>query len=208
MAMQVQVGVPAAQVDGTQANPLAGRFADQLLSEFMPRYYNIASRGFVMQAHNTAALAITAGLPALAYTGLCVSNPVGNNKKFVLLMGQFCETVATAGADLACIGIITGFDFVTNVTHTLALTTGPSNMLLGLGAAPTAKADSQATVTGSPAWSIMTRSAFTATALPTTTPNVIDFGGCLVLQPGCWMAWGSLLGLSGLGSFIWAELPL
>jgi hypothetical protein len=49
---------------------------------------------------------------------------------------------------------------------------------------------------------------FTAAALPSTSPVLVDLEGGLILPPGAYAAIYSLTAATGLFSFTWEEVPL
>ncbi len=169
------------------------------------RYQDAASRGNLFLASNVGAQAVSVALTT-TYTGLCVSNPLGNTKNLVILGAQYALTVAPAG--IASLHLIGGYSATANVTHTTPLASpGVQNALLGIGPASSAKADSAATITN-PGYLLPMGSGFTAAALYATTPLWVDLGGLIVVPPGAWIAWGALTAVTGFGGFAWEEVAI
>ena len=169
------------------------------------RYQEAVLQGQVFSASNVAAQAVSVAL-ATTYTGLCISNPIGNIKNLVILGCQYALTVAPAA--IASLHLIAGYSATANVTHTAALAApGIQNSFIGIGAPSSAKADTQATIVN-PTYLIPLGSGFTAAALYATTPLWIDLGGAFILPPGGWIAVGALTAVTGFGGFLWEEVPV
>jgi hypothetical protein len=181
----------------------AGRTGETVVSDAHGRYNEGSTRGFQFNATNQAAQAVSVAL-ATTYTGLCISNPLGNIKNLVILGVNFALSVAPAA--IASLHLIAGYSATTNVTHTTPLVApGIQNGLLGTGPVSTAKADSAATIVN-PGYLIPLGSGFTAAALYATTPSWIDLGGFITLPPGAWVAIGALTAVTGFGGFVWEEV--
>lgn len=174
------------------------------------RYQEAVRQGSVYTASNVAAQAVSVALTT-TYTGLCLSNPVGNSKQFVVLAGQYALSVAPAA--IASLHLIAGGSTAGVVTHTTPLAApGIQRAIIaqGSGAAQTgstANVDSACTIVN-PYYLCGLGSGFTAAALYATTPLQIDFGGMFIVQPGGWIAWGALTAVTGFASFVWEEIPL
>ena len=169
------------------------------------RYQEATIRGNVFSASNQAAQAVSVAL-ATTYTGLCISNPLGNTKNLVMLGCQYALTAAPAG--IASLHLIAGFSATANVTHTAALAApGIQNGLIGTGPNSTAKADSSATIVA-PGYLIPLVSGFTAAALPSMSTGWIDLGGMFIIPPGGWIAIGALTAVTGFGGFTWEEVAI
>lgn len=181
------------------------RFGAIVSSQLMPRYYEQASRGNIYVASNVGAQAVSVAL-ATTYTGLCLSNPLGNTYNIALLGGQYALSVAPAA--IASLHLIGGYSATSNVTHTTPLAApGIQNCLLGTGPTSVMKADSAATIVN-PGYVMGLGSGFTAAALYSTTPSWIDFSGMIVIPPGGWVAWGALTAVTGFATLVWMEVPI
>ena len=167
------------------------------------KYFEQASRGKLFYAANTGAVTTSVGLTA-TYTGLCVSNPAGNTYNLVPLLGSWAFSVAPAA--ISSVHLIGGYTAAGIVTHTTPLTNPPACTLLN-NVLATAKADAAATIVA-PLYLQSWMSGFTATALPSTSPSIIDLDGAFVIPPGGWFAIGTLTASAGFGGFIWEEVPI
>jgi hypothetical protein len=194
---------PVYQADGAGDAPIRqSRFGSLVVTDAHGRYFESVSRGNVFTATNQAAQAVSVAL-ATTYTGLCVSNPIGNTKNALLLGCFYALTVAPAA--IASLHVIGGYSATANVTHTTPLAApGIQNSLLGTGPPSTMKADTAATIVN-PGYVLPISSGFTAAALPSTTPLWIDLGGIIILPPGAWVAIGALTAVTGFGGFAWEE---
>ena len=173
------------------------------MQELHGRYYETNCRQALFWAANTAATTTSVAL-ATTYTGLCISNPAGNTKNLVLLKVGFA--LAAAPAAIAPVALITGYAQAGVVTHTTPLT--PASCFIGTGLSPTAKADAAATLVGTPAYTVPIMGGFTASALPSVSPALIDLEGSIILPPGAYAAIGTVTATSMFGSFFWEEVPI
>lgn len=204
MLAEIRTG-PQIASDGTQNVARADRTGAMVVADAHGRYHESAIRGQLFNASNQAAQAVSVAL-ATTYTGLCISNPLGNTKNIVLLGVNYALTAAPAAP--SSIHLIGGYSATTNVAHTVALASpGIQNGLLGTGQASTAKVDSAATIVN-PGYLLPLCGAFTALALPSTPPMWIDLGGVIVLPPGAWAAIGALTTITGFGGFTWEEVAI
>lgn len=180
-----------------------GRTGAQIVADAHARYAEACSRGRLMVAHNVAAQAVSVALTAV-YTGLCISNKIGNNKHLSLLGVGFALTVAPAA--IASLHVLSGFSATVDVVHTTPLAApGPRNCLIGVGAPPTALADSAATIVN-PTYLHPLMGGFTAAALPASPLVWCDIGGLYTFPPGAWFALGALTAVTGFAAFVWEEL--
>ena len=205
MLIQGSVGQPSTTSIQAGTNPTIrqGQLGDVVVSELHGRYYEQSYRQNVFWAANQAATATSVAL-ATTYTGICISNPAGNNKNLVLLKASYALTVAPAA--IASLGLITGYAQTGVTVHTTALT--PASTLIGTGPLPTAKADAACTLVGTPVWTMPMMGGFTAAALPSTGPAILDFEGSIIIPPGGYAAIGALTAVTGFGGFMWEEVPL
>jgi hypothetical protein len=186
--------------DGGSLEVRQGRTGDIIVSEYLPRYAEAASRGVLFNAANQAAQAVTVAL-ATTYTGLCLYNPPQSGVLLVPLKVKYALTVAPAA--IASIGLIQGYSATGGVTALTARLT-PSSNLIG-GQPGKGIALNQATIV-TPTWLMQLVDGFTAAALPAPSP-VVDLEGLFVIPPGGFIAVGALTAVTGLGSISWAELP-
>jgi hypothetical protein len=199
-------GLVPANAKATGQPTAGGGFqTDQWISELHAPYYTLAYSGMAFNASNVAAQAVSVALTT-TYTGLCISNPLGNTKNLVLLGAGYALTVAPAA--IASLHLIAGYSATTAVAHTTPLAApGIQNGLIGTGPSATAKADSAATIVN-PGYLIPLMGGFTAAALPSSPLAWIDLKGMFVVPPGGWVALGALTAVTGFGGFVWAEVPV
>lgn len=206
MLIQTQVG-PIATIGslppGVQAPLRSGQLGDVVVSELHGRYYEQAYRRNVFYAANQAAQATSVAL-ATAYTGIMLSNPIGNPFNLVIL--KIGAALSVAPAAISAIGLMTGFNSGVNVTHTVALT--PGSQFVGVGAAPTGKVDSSATLPTAPLLTTLFMGGFTAAALPPSPNALFDMEGSIVLPPGAYAGIYTLTAVTGLFSVMWEEVPI
>lgn len=207
MLSQGQVG-PTFSADGVQSALRTGKTGEQVVGQLHPRYYEATYRQGTFQAANQAGQVTTVGL-ATTYTGLCVSNPVGNTKNLVLTKVTAAFPVAPAAA--LAVGLMTGYNGATNVTHTTPVT--PKSQFVGTGAAATALADSSATLPTAPL--VNTIFGFVGTAAVTAVNAVpgfsVDMEGSVVVPPGGYAAiyTSAASGAAGMfASIQWEEVPV
>jgi hypothetical protein len=205
MLIQGAVGQPStvSLQPGTNPTFRQGQLGDIIVNELHGRYYETAYRQNVFYAANQAATAWSVAL-ATTYTGICLSNPAGNTKNLIPTKIGFALSAAPAA--IASIGIIGGYLSTGVVTHTTPLT--PGSTFLGVGPTPTGKADAAATIVGTPVWILPFMGGFTAAALPSTSPAVVDLEGSIIIPPGGYICIGALTAVTGFGSIVWEEVPI
>lgn len=205
MDTNLKVG-PQALALGSNSIGRLGRTGEVSTADAHGRYQEAVINGSVFSASNVAAQAVSVALTT-TYTGLCLSNPAGNTKNFVLLGGQYAITVAEVA--VASQHLIAGYSAAGVVTHTAALAApGIQSCIINGSSNSTAKVDTQATIVN-PYYLIGVRSGFTAGALGGPGMGAwIDFGGLFVIPPGGWIAWGALTAITGFGSLVWEEVNI
>ena len=188
---------------GSFTPPTASRTGAQRTALAQGRYSDSASQGRVFWGANQSAATWSVALAA-THTGLVLSNPRGSRVDLHVLMAGFALTVAPAG--IASIGFFGGYDPAGIVTHTTPLTA--LCMILDQDqAASVGKIDAAATLPGTPRWLTPFMGGFTAAALPSTGPALIDLGGVFIVPPGSYFGIGALTAAVGLGSLVWEEVP-
>ena len=210
MLIQGQVGVLATTqsiAPATQSVARQGNMGELIVSELHGRYYEANYRrslfnGAIVSQVTTVGLATT-------YTGLCLSNPIGSTVNLVLNKVGYAFVVAFAAG--AAVGIMTGFNSGTNVTHTTPVT--PRSQFFGVGATGTGLLDSSATLPTAPTLNTILGAGLTGAI--TTTPfglgGVVDLEGSIILPPGAYAAIYTSTAsgaASGAFSFQWEEIPL
>lgn len=207
MLLNTQVGPAGSSAsslaNGAQTSARAGNLGDLIVSELHGRYYETSYRRAMYAAANQAAQATTVAL-ATTYTGLCLSNPVGNT--FNLVLNKVGIALSVAPAAIAAIGVMTGYNATTNVTHTTPVT--PRSQFFGVGAAGTGLVDASATLPTAPFLNQVLMGGFTAATLPAVGPALIDLEGSIILPPGAYAAIYTLTAVTGLFSFSWEEVPV
>jgi hypothetical protein len=198
-----QVGLASTNAgDGSQLPFRQGKTGEIVVQNLHGRYYEQVVRGNVYGASNQAAQAVSVAL-ATTYTGLCLSNPLGNNRNLVLLSVGYALSVAPAA--IASLHLIGSSSPSTDVSHTAAVT--PRNMLIGNGATASAKVDSSATIP-TPVYLMSLMGGFTAGALPSSPNALFDIAGQIVIAPGGFVALGALTAVTGFASMVWEEVPI
>lgn len=203
MEMEGRVGQIYAQ-DGSRENVRLGKFGDVLNSELMGRYYANTYRQNHFHASVQSGVTSTVGL-ATTYTGLVISNPVGNSKLMVPLWFSGAQSVINAAVN--ALGVACGYNASTNVTHTTPVT--PRNNYFGVGPSPTMLADVSATLPTAPFY---TGPWVSDTPTATTNPAAwfIDLGGVLIIPPGGYILSAAIAASPASAlwlSFGWAEVP-
>jgi len=211
MLIQNQVGPIATTqsiAPGTQAPARAGQLGDTIVSEVSPAYYEATYRRASFSAANQSARVTTAGL-ATTQTGLCLSNPVGSTVNLVLTLVGWAFPVAPA-ADLV-VGLATGYNSSTNVTHTTPIT--PRSNFFGVGASPVGLVDESTTLPTAPVLTLVFGKVDTAaiTTSSSQSNGFADLKGAIVLPPGAYahIYTSSVANTAGfLGSISWIEIPV
>lgn len=144
-------------------------------------YENITFQQNVYSVANQAAKTTTAAL-ATTFTGLSITNPATNTKKFVILEFGWSQFAAgTAGA----IGLMGG---AISSTHDAAAELTPKNMYLG-GAASTAIVDTACTIATPVLWRVCGSIGSVATTgygASDSGPYKVD--GSIIVPPGYFIA--------------------
>lgn len=205
MIMQGQVGNILKYPDGAQpgAGLRQGNQGEVMVSELHGRYYEQAYRRNLFTAANQALTTTSAGLATVA-TGTILSNPIGNTVNLALLKAAWTMAVAPAAAYF--VGLAQGYSAATNVVHTTPVT--PSASLYGIGAAPTAKVDSAATLPVAPTYQLVLGGGGAAI---NNGSSGYDFEGSILIPPGGYalLATSVASGAAGFaGSFMWEEIPV
>lgn len=202
-----QIG-PTQLSDGIAGDPAVMRLDNQraqVVTDAHGRYHESACRQKLFTAHNVAAQAVSVAL-ATTYTGLCLSNPIGNTFKASLIGAGYALSVAPAG--IASLHLITGFSGTTDVVHTTPLASpGIQSNFLNGKTTSSMKVDSAATIVN-PGYLWPLVGGFTAAALPSSPLSWFDLAGLFVVPPGGWIALGALTAVTGFAAFAWEELPL
>jgi hypothetical protein len=211
MLVQNQVGPIASTASiapGTQTPARAGQLGDSIVSKLSPDYYEACYRRASFGAANQTARVTSVGLTA-AYTGLCLSNPVGSTVNLVLTLVGWAFPVAPA-ADCV-VGLWTGYNSGTNVTHTTAIT--PRSNFFGVGASPVGLVDESATCPTAPVLTLVFGKVDTAaiTTSSSQSNGFADLKGSIILPPGAYAGiyTSTVANTAGFfGSLQWVEIPI
>lgn len=206
--------------DGSAINPIMGKQGEQLVSEVHGKYYTQNYRGNLYYGSNAAAGAAFSIFSNTTFVGLALWNPQGSGKNLSIAkvylgldtqastaMGAFGYSwLVNAGAGLATAAPVSAFTAITATRGSCicgAPGVGNSVALLGSGATLTT-----AMTWGRPA------SFSTSTGAITTVIGqsgmVDDVDGTIIVPPGVFftLTTSILTGITGVGCFVWEELPL
>lgn len=177
------------------------------VSQLHARYYEQTFRRRIFSVATSAGQTTSVGA-ATTYVGLCVSNPVGSAVN--LAMNKFGYGFSVIFAAASVIGLMTGFNASTNVTHTVAAT--PVSNFVG-SPKGVALADTSATLPTAPTLQLVLNTAGTAavSALFLSNQGWIDLEGSFVVPPGGYIALftSTASGAAGaFASFSWEEVPV
>lgn len=210
MLIQQSVGPPTTTSSlspNSQPNLRGGNMGDTIVSELQARYYEGTYRRSRFCAANSVGVTTTVGV-ATTYVGICLSNTPGNTVNLVLDKVGFSFLVAWTAA--ASIGLMTGFNATTAVTHSTPLT--PKSSFIS-GTAGVGLVDSSATLPTAPTVDHIFGTGLTAaiTTAPGLITSLIDLEGSIILPPGAYAAifTSTASGASSFwGSMSWSEVPI
>ena len=207
---------------GPQANPngglptgRAGRTGEYSVADAHGRYYESATQGSLFYASNTAAQALS--VASATYTGLVISNPVGNNKNFVMLEAIFAGSIVETGIG----AIVLGWGSSQTGGVPLALTTGNSSGPAGLPVVLGSPAVSSAVVGASCSFAVKGAGAAPTVLRPlqgiqwitsVSEANLYvkdEIAGAIVVPPGVTFCIEAITtATTGLAYFSWEEVPV
>ena len=202
---ELRVG-PQIAADGAIIGQRAGKLGSTIVSELHGGFHEATYRGTVFNGAIVGQVT-TVGL-ATTYTGLCLSNPVSSPVNLSIINAGVSFIVAFAAG--AHVGIATGFNASTNVTHTTPVTVR-KQLFSGVGGG-VGLLDSAATLPTAPTVNTILASGLTGaiTTAPLTVGNfVID--GQIVLSPGAYAIIYTSTASGAAGgafSFTWEEVPV
>ncbi len=210
MIIQGQVGPQATTsslATAAQPNLRLGNMGDLIASQLHGRFYEAAYRRVLYTASNQAGTTTSAGL-STTYTGLVLCNPVGTPVNLVVRAVGLSFGVAFAAA--AGVGILTGYNSSTNVTHTTPLT--PRSQFIGATYAGYGLADSSATLPTAPVVNTILMVGVTGaiTTVPSIPAQFFDIDGAIILPPGAYAGvyTSTASGASSMiASIMWEEVP-
>jgi hypothetical protein len=183
------------------------------MTQYAPRsigpYATVGSKFFysaqkaLFTVSNPTPVQLSAGL-ATTFVGLCLSNPAASTKNLAIQRVSGMTMVAPAA--FLALGLITGFVAGGITVHTTPLT--PLSGFVGDSGVPVGKADSAATLVGTPAWALW----FVTEAATAGNPMFnVDLAGSIIIPPGGYAAIGANVAgpaAGFLGSMEWVEAPI
>lgn len=192
--------------DGSSALARGGHTGEAIVAAAHGVYHEPVSRGAVFNGA-IAGQVTTVGL-ATTYTGLVLSNPITSQVYLSLLQAGYNAIVAFAAG--ASIGLFTGYNLTTNVTHTAPVT--PRNQkFVGAAGSGTGLLDSSATLPTAPTLNTVFGAGLTGAI--TTTPmglsGLINIDGLILLPPGAYVGFytSTASGTAGMAlSLTWEEI--
>lgn len=204
--MPNQVGLQTVG-DSQIINPRSGKSGEAIIGPAHGYYHEPVSRG-VVYGGAIAGQVTTVGL-ATTYTGLCLSNPITSSVYLSLLNVGYNFIVAFAAG--ASVGLMTGYNASTNVTHTTPVTPRLQKFV-GSAGGGVGLLDSAATLPTAPTLNMVFGAGLTGAI--TTTPmglaGLQPVDGLILLPPGAYVAvyTSTASGLAaGAFSLIWEEIP-
>ena len=204
MINELRVG-PLSQGDGSQLISRSGKTGEQIVGDAHPRYYEPTSRNGIY--HGAIVGQVTTVGTATTYTGLVLSNPVNSPVNLVITKVGISFIVAFAAG--SAVGLMTGYNIATNVTHTTPVTPR-SNKFNGSGGG-WGLLDSSATLPTTPTVNCILGAGLTGAI--TTTPYIetglVDLEGSIILPPGAYCAVYTSTAsgaAAGAFSFQWEEV--
>lgn len=200
----LQVGGSLSRANGAQVNiARAGIGGEQLVSQLLPRYFELSRARNIFVAASQARTTTTVGL-ATTHTGLALSNPPGSGTVLVPLAFSMMQDVIQA-TQIEAFALAAGFNAATEVTHTTPLT--PRSTRIGASNTAVGKADAAATLPTAPTYVLPIQN--TATATQNGAGVVVPLEGLFVLDPGAYLVTATPTQASVAGmwfSIVWAEI--
>jgi len=201
MITELKVG-PILASDGSVTTARADKAGALVTADGHGAYTEPSIRGRIFYAANQAATTWSVALNA-THTGLVVSNPALSPVNLSILQASFAMTEAPAA--IAHIGLFAGFAVGGITAHTTPLV--PMSTFIG-NTRGSALADAAATLVGTPVWIMPILSGFTAAALYSTSPAILDLKGSVTIPPGGYVGIGALTAAVGFAGMTWEEIPI
>jgi hypothetical protein len=205
--IQTLVGGNSPATSGsTPAFLRTGPTGEIIIAELHGNYYEPTVRKTMFSGSNIAAVTTSAGF-STAYTGLCLSNPIGSTVNLVLNKVKYAPIVAQTSALM--LGLMTGFSSSTNVSHTTPMV--PLSNFVGQPAG-IGLLDAASTLPIAPTRVKLLDSLLTGAITTSTTGggNVIDMQGSVVVPPGGFIAFytsAASVASSLAFGMTWEEIP-
>lgn len=191
---------------GPQGTPVPGTAtftAAERVGLAQGRYFDSAYNRRLYWAANQAATTWSVALNT-THTGFVLSNPANSSVQLSPLLTSFALSVAPAG--IAHISLAAGWAATGITSHTTPLEV--FSTVLNDGGGGVGKADAAATLVGTPRYLMPCMGGFTAGALPSTSPALLDIGGAYLIPPGGYLAIVALTVVVGFAALVWEEIPL
>lgn len=204
MLNELRMGYINNAAEGVVIPSRANRYGEQVTSAGHGDYMDAAVNKKLFFAHTQAGVTSSVGL-ATTYTGLCISNPIGNIFNLAILRASIAQSIINAAVN--AIGYGAGFHATTQVVHTTPVT--PRSCFFGIGPTPTALADIAATLPVAPVYVEMLSDSPTATTNPAAF--VADVRGSLIIPPGGFFVLLAIAASPASAlweSVMWEEIPL
>ena len=182
--MSLIVG-PQTLSDGQAGLSRMGKAGEAITQQLHGDQYEATKRGAVFSG-SIVGQVTTVGL-ATTYTGLCLSNPITSSVDLVILKAGYAHLVAFTAA--SALGLMTGYNATTNVTHTTPVTPR-SQRFTGVASTGAGLLDSAATLPTAPILNILFGSGLTGaiTVAQQVTGSFVDIDGSIILPPGAYCA--------------------
>ena len=182
--MSLIVG-PQTLSDGQAGLSRMGKAGEAVVQNLHGYYYEACKRGAVFGG-SIVGQVTTVGL-ATTYTGLCLSNPITSSVDLVILKAGYAHLVAFTAA--SALGLMTGYNATTNVTHTTPVTVR-SQKFVGSTGTGSGLLDSAATLPTAPTLNVLFGSGLTGaiTTAQQAVGSFVDIDGTIILPPGAYCA--------------------
>jgi hypothetical protein len=210
MLIQTQPGLPGARQVGQGQNAPGGTFAEVLVSELNPVYYQLLKAGKVFALAQAAVnpTAFSGGAAGTPLIGLY--NPPSSGVDLVMLQARVgLRATGTAAASSA----LNFYAVQQGATAPTGTQTAPRNMYSQALTGSQAYAMANTANTGALASNLIAPS-ISLQALATAAQNVSllvdDIKGAIIVPPGGYLAYGLVAALTAGSidsSLIWAEIP-
>ena len=206
MQSQGLIGVQNNIDSNTPISMRMGKQGDLLVSGLHGRYYEQTYRknrfgGTIVGQTTTVGVATT-------YTGLCLSNPV--NSSVNLVLDKVGVTFLVAFVAASTVGVMTGYNSATNVTHSTPAVVRNKKLdgAIGIGLL-----DSSATLPTAPVLDVVFLAGLTGaiTTSAESSDGLFDLEGSIILPPGGYAAiyTSTASGASSMSaSLSWEEVPI
>src|SRR5262245_24602496 len=205
---ELLVGLPAGKIsDGVTTPSRATYDGAQLAQALHGDYMYAALRKNLFVAHTQAGVTSSVGL-ATTYTGLVVSNAIGNPVNLAILRVSVAQSVINAAVN--AIGYGFGYSPTTAVVHTTPVT--PRNCFVN-GPAPYALADTAATLSAAGGFGPVYAEMISDTPTATTNPAAYqaEIRGSIIIPPGGYFLMLAIAASPASAlweSILWEEIPL